>query len=89
MTVTSVRLKSDIERPLELLAKKMDRSKNYIINQAVGEYLERKVLSDQHWQETLPVLESMGAVPGVPADEVYEWLRSKGTDNELPRPKSK
>jgi predicted transcriptional regulator len=37
----------------------------------------------------LPALESMGEARGVPADEVYEWLRSKGTDNELPRPKSK
>jgi predicted transcriptional regulator len=64
----------------------MNRSKNYIINQAVGGYLEREVLSDHRWQETLP---AMGEARGVPADEVYEWLRSKGTDNELPRPKSK
>jgi hypothetical protein len=45
---------------VELLAKKMDRSKNYIINQAVGEYLEREVLADHRWQETLAALESMG-----------------------------
>lgn len=89
MTATSVRLKADIEKNLALLAKKLDRSKSYIINQAVGEYLEREVLAEQHWQETLPALESMRAARGVPANEVYEWLRSKGTDNELPRPKSK
>ena len=89
MTVTSVRFKADVEEPLELLAKKMDRSKNYVINQAVREYLERQVLAEQRWQETLPVLESMRTGHGVPADKVYEWLRSKGTDNELPRPKSK
>lgn len=89
MTVTSVRLKADIEKPLELLAKKLDRSKNYIINQAIGEFLERQTLAEQRWQETLPALESMRAARGVPADKVYEWLRSKGSDNELPKPKSK
>ncbi len=86
MTVTSVRLKADIEQPLELLAKKMDRSKNYIINQAVGEYLEREVLAEQRWQETQPALESARQGNTVPAEKVYAWMRSWGSDHELPKP---
>ena len=35
MGVTSIRLQAEIENPLEVLAKKLDRSKNYIINQAI------------------------------------------------------
>ena len=33
MTVTSIRLQAELEEPLEVLAKKLDRSKNYLINQ--------------------------------------------------------
>ncbi len=39
MGVTSVRLQPEIERPLEALSKKLDRSKNYLINQALKEFL--------------------------------------------------
>jgi predicted transcriptional regulator len=86
MTVTSIRLKADIEEPLDLLAKKMDRSKNYLINQAIKEFVERQSLAEQRWQETLPALESARQGNTVPAEKVFEWMRSWGTDNELPKP---
>lgn len=87
MTVTSIRLQPELEEPLEALSKKLDRSKNYIINQALKEFVAQQALAEQRWQETLPALESMKAGKGVPAEKVYEWMRSWGTDNELPRPK--
>lgn len=66
----------------------MDRSKNYLINQSIKEFVERQAVAEQRWQKTLPALESMRAARGVPTEKVYGWLRSEGTDNELPRPKS-
>jgi len=53
MGVTSVRLQPEIESPLEKLANKLDRSKNYLINQAIKEFLVRKSLEDKQWLETL------------------------------------
>jgi len=87
MTVTSIRLQPELEEPLEVLAKKLDRSKNYLINQALKEFIAHQELAEQRWQETLPALESMMAGRGVPADKVFEWIRSWETENELPRPK--
>lgn len=87
MTVTSIRLQPELEEPLEVLAKKLDRSKNYLINQALKEFVARQELAEQRWQETLPALESMMAGRGVPADKVFEWIRSWETENELSRPK--
>ena len=52
MGVTSVRLKPEIENPLEALSKKLDRSKNYLINQAIEEFLERNTLEEKRWAET-------------------------------------
>lgn len=88
MTVTSIRLQSDLEAPLEALCKKLDRSKNYLINQAVKEFIRQQELAEQRWQETFPAMESVKAGHTVPADKVYEWMRSWGTDSELPKPKS-
>ena len=88
MTVTSIRLQPELEEPLEALCKKLDRSKNYLINQALKEFIVQQAMAEQRWQETLPALESISAGRTVPADKVFEWMRSWGTDSELSKPKS-
>ncbi len=87
MGVTSVRLQPEIENPLEKLAKKLDRSKNYLINQAIKEFLARKSLEDKKWDETLEALDSVKANGVVAEQDVNEWLDSWGNDNEIQPPK--
>ena len=86
MGVTSVRLRSEIEDPLENLAKKLDRSKNYLINQAVQEFLARQSTEEQRWSETLDAIDSVKAGQLINEKEVNNWLKSWGTDNELEPP---
>ena len=86
MGVTSVRLQPEIENPLEALSKKLDRSKNYIINQAVKEFLSRNVLAEQRWVETLEAIDSVKSGKLIEEKEVNDWLESWGTDNELEPP---
>ncbi len=87
MGVTSVRLQPEIENPLEKLATKLDRSKNYLINQAIKEFLARKSLEDKKWVETLEALDSVKSNRGVAEQDVNEWLDSWGKDNEIKPPK--
>ncbi|MDF1692931.1 MAG: ribbon-helix-helix protein, CopG family [Zhongshania sp.] len=87
MAVTSIRLQTELEEPLEVLCKKLDRSKNYLINQALKEFIAQQALAEQRWNETLPALDSMKAGKGVSSEKVFEWMKSWGTDDELPRPK--
>ena len=86
MNITSIRLRPEIEEPLRNLSKKLDRSKNYLINQAVKEYIERQVMEDLRWAETLPALRSVQVGKTIPGDQVISWLESWGTDKELPKP---
>ncbi len=86
MGVTSVRLQPEIENPLENLSKKLDRSKNYLINQAIKEFLARKSLEDQRWDETLIAIDSVKSGKLIAEKEVSEWLESWGTENELEPP---
>lgn len=86
MGVTSIRLQPEIESPLEELAAKLDRSKNYIINQAIREYIERQSVEDQRWSETLEALSSIKSGSSLPEEEVNAWLENWGSGEELSPP---
>jgi len=87
MGVTSIRLQPGIENPLEKLAVKLDRSKNYLINQAIKEFLARKTLDEKQWNETLEALESVKSNRVIDEQDVNEWLNSWGKDSEKKPPK--
>ncbi|MDH5388540.1 MAG: ribbon-helix-helix protein, CopG family [Gammaproteobacteria bacterium] len=87
MGVTSIRLQAEIEAPLEKLATKLDRSKNYLINQAIKEFLERKLLDEKRWDETLEAIDSVKSNNLLDEKEVNAWLESWGKEGELSPPK--
>lgn len=88
MGITSIRLSEDVDKPLESLAKKLDRSKNYLINQAIKEFLAKQSLEDSRWQDTLAALESIKAGKSVAEEDVNAWLNSWGTGGRKPKPKT-
>lgn len=83
MNVTTVRLQAEVEVGLKDLADKLQRSKSWVINQALKEFVERQKLDQGRWQETLQAMESVAQGKLVAGDKVHEWLRSWGTANEL------
>ena len=88
MSIASIRLTDDLDKPLESLAKKPDRSKNYLINQAIEEFLVKQSLDDSRWQDTLETLESIKAGKFLDEADVNAWLNSWGTGARTPPPKS-
>ena len=86
MSVTSVRLRLEVAAPLEQLSKKLDRSKSYLINQAVSEYLAKTALEEKRWAETLEALDSVKAGRLIDENSVTDWIQSWGTDNESDPP---
>lgn len=87
MSITSVRLNTDIETPLEDLAKKLDRSKSYLINQAVKEFIARQSVEDDRWQQTLEAIEAVQKGEAIDESDVNAWLNSWGTEQVIPVPK--
>ena len=88
MSITSIRIAKDVEKPLEALSKKLDRSKNYLINQAIKEFVARQSLEDSRWQDTLEALESIKAGKSISEEDVNAWLNSWGTNDRKSPPKS-
>jgi len=87
MAVTSIRLQPEVEKPLEILSKKLDRSRNYLINQAIKEFIEKRAIEEERWSETLVALESVKNGAVVEESEVVDWLKSWGTEDEKTPPK--
>lgn len=88
MSVTSVRLQADLEQGLERVARSQQRSKGWVINQALREYLEREANADERWQQTLKALDDVASGRIVRAKDVHAWLRTWGTPGESGSPKS-
>ena len=86
MGVTSIRLSEENEAPLENLAAKLDRSKNFLINQAIKEYIARQAMDDARWEDTLKALASIKKGKTIDESEVVSWLKSWGTNSELSAP---
>ena len=86
MAITSIRLQPDLEPNLEKLAKKLSRSKNWLINQAIRDYIEKQQINSKRWEDTLLALESVKNGKGVPEEEVDIWLQSWGTEQEKQPP---
>lgn len=88
MGVTSIRLSKDVEVPLEQLAKKLDRSKNYLVNQAIKEFVLRQSMEEVRWSDTVEALESVKAGRLIESREVTGWLESWGGDSPKSPPEA-
>lgn len=87
MSVTTVRLQPEVESGLEVMADKLQRSKNWLVNQAIREFVERQEQAQSRWSETLTAMESVTQGKSVTGHAVNAWLESWGSPNELPPPK--
>ena len=87
MSITSIRITDDVDKPLQALCEKLDRSKNYLINQAIKEFLARQSVEESRWQDTLEALESIKQGKTIDADDVNAWLNSWGSNERKTPPK--
>ena len=86
MSVTTVRLQPEVEESLQTMASSLQRSKSWLINQALKEFIERQSLEQEQWQQTLEAMESVAQGRVVSGESVHAWMKSWGTDDELPAP---
>ncbi|HZX70109.1 MAG TPA: ribbon-helix-helix protein, CopG family [Rhodanobacter sp.] len=88
MSVTTVRLQPEIEEHLVAMAGKLRRSKSWLINQALAEFMERQTQDQSRWEETLNAMESVAQGKLVSATATHDWLHSWGRPDELAPPKT-
>jgi predicted transcriptional regulator len=87
MAVTSVRLAPEVERKLQTVAGRARRSKSWLINEAVKDYLERLGENERRWAETVEALASVRAGRVADGDEMLAWIASWGRKGEKKPPR--
>ena len=87
MGMTSVRVPDDMLSRLESTAARLRRTKGWIINDALREYLEREERRIQRIEETRQALDEVDAGDLVEGDEVLAWLDSWGAPDEHKAPR--
>ena len=85
-TTMTVRLKPEVNAKLEALARDMKRSRAYLASEAIEAFVDLNGWQIAHIKEALEEDASDG--PGVPHEQVVQWIESWGTDHELPMPKT-
>ena len=80
MGMTSVRMPDELLQRLDSTATRLRRSKGWIINDAVREYLEREDLRQRRDEETREALTDLDAGQVVDGDQVLAWIDSWGSE---------
>lgn len=86
MGMTSVRMPDELLAQLDATAEKLQRSKGWIINNAVREYLAREEREAQRLAETREALADIQAGRVIEAEPILDWLESWGSDSEKSPP---
>ena len=86
MGMTSVRMPDELLEQLQKTAEKLRRSKGWIINDAVREYLVKEERKSRMLEDTREALADIKAGRVVDGADVIDWLDSWGRDNEKTPP---
>ncbi|MFT5453362.1 MAG: putative transcriptional regulator [Enterobacterales bacterium] len=87
MPMTSVRMSDQLMTELESIAVKLDRSKGWIIKEAISQYaakIKREEIILSETRQALSEIESGDVVDG---EEVLDWIESWGTQDVKSAPK--
>ena len=84
----SVRLDDDTLNQLDMMAKAAERSRAWLMAQAVKQYVEHEAWQIDAIKKSLEKLES-GTAKFADHADVALWLSSWGSDNETGRPQCK
>ena len=80
----AVRTTPETKEQLETLARNMGRSTNNVINEALSAYVAENAWQVEAIREAVEQADAGG--PFISQEAVERWMRSWGTDQELPMP---
>ncbi len=81
--VVTAHIPSELAEKLDYYASLFDRSKGWIIKQALSDWVDWE---ERKHQMTLEALADVDAGRVIPGEEIKAWIDSLDTDNPLPPP---
>lgn len=87
VNTTTVRLRPEVEKALADMATTSRRSKSWLINEALQDYIEHRQADQARWEATLAAMQDVAEGNVVSGKSVHAWLASWGTPDERQPPK--
>jgi predicted transcriptional regulator len=81
--VVTAHLPEDLASKLDSFAETRERSRGWVVKQAIRSYIEWEEEKDRL---TIEALEEADRIGTIPHEEVVAWAKSLSTDNPLPTP---
>jgi predicted transcriptional regulator len=82
--ILTLEVPEDISDQLERLAQSTQRSPSNLAAEALAAYLDVNEWQVEHIKKALE--EAKSGAPGISHERIKAWVRSWGTDKELPKP---
>jgi len=82
----SVRLDKEVLKQLDMMSKAADRSRAWLMSQAITQYVEHEAWQIEAIQKALSKLEK-GKAHFASHEDVVQWLSGWGTDEETESPR--
>ena len=82
MPTLTAHVTDDLIKQLDAVSQSLDRSRAWVIKEAVMEYLERQAEDQKRWKETLAAVEAADRGEVVSADDVLGWIDTWGKPGE-------
>jgi len=86
MSTTSFRLDDDLQEKLDSTATRLQRSRGWIINNALRQYIEHEEQKQRMLEETEEAIADIKAGRIVSGEEVMQWLETWGTSADTKAP---
>ncbi len=83
----SVRISDDLKDGLSRLAESTGRTKSFLANEALRQYLEQEAWQVQTIQETVQEVETASEDDFIEHEKVDSWLASWGSEDEMEPPR--
>lgn len=72
----------ELIKEIDSVSRHLDRSRAWIVKEAVREFLDRRAEEQKRWNETLEAIEAADRGEVVSADEVLDWVDNWGKPGE-------
>ena len=82
MPTLTAHVTDELIKEIDSVSKRLDRSRAWVVKEAVREYLQRSAEAQKRWDETLEAIEAADRGEVVSADEVLGWVDTWGTPGE-------
>ncbi len=82
MPTLTANVTEELIEEIDSVSRGLDRSRAWIIKEAIREFLDRRAEEHKRWNETLEAIKAADRGEVVSADEVLEWVDTWGKPGE-------